>query len=107
MRGDTAVADTQADSSSRLETTSGMVDEQLAAQLVAQARSQGLNLVGEGGLLGKLTKMVLESALEGQMSDHLGYPAGDPAGRNGGNSRNGRRPKTVVTPDRPGRGPGA
>jgi putative transposase len=41
--------------------------------------------------------MVLESALEGQMSDHLGYPAGDPAGRNGENSRNGRRAKTVVT----------
>ncbi len=41
--------------------------------------------------------MVLESALEGQMSDHLGYPCGDPAGRNGGNSRNGRRPKTVLT----------
>jgi putative transposase len=91
------VAHTQVDSSSRLETTWGMVDEQLAAQLVQQARSQGLNLVGEGGLLGKLTKMVLESALEGKMSDHLGYPAGDPAGRNGGNCRNGRRPKTVVT----------
>jgi putative transposase len=74
-----------------------VVDEQLAAQLVAQARSQGLSLVGEGGLLGKLTKLVLESALEGEMSDHLGYPPGGPAGRNGGNSRNGHRPKTVVT----------
>jgi putative transposase len=79
------------------EMTSDMVDEQLAAQLVAQARSQGLNLVGEGGLLQKLTKMVLESALEGEMSDHLGYPCGDPAGRNGENSRNGRRAKTVLT----------
>jgi putative transposase len=97
------VTDTQADSSSP-ETMPDVVDEQLAAQLVAQARSQGLNLVGEGGLLGKLTKMVLENALEGKISDHLGYPAGDPAGRNGGNCRNGHRPKTVLTPDRPGRG---
>lgn len=88
------MVDTQADD--RLETTSA-VDEQLAAQLVAQARSEGLSLVGEGGLLGKLTKMVLESALEGEMSDYLGYESGDPAGRNGGNSRNGRRSKTVLT----------
>ena len=38
------------------------VDEQLAAQLVARASSQGVSLIGEGGLLQKLTKMVLESA---------------------------------------------
>jgi putative transposase len=31
------------------------------------------------------------------MREYLGYPAGDPAGRNGGNSRNGHRPKTVLT----------
>jgi putative transposase len=67
------------------------------AQLVHQARTQGLRLVGEGGLLQKLTKLVLEHALEGEMCDHLGYPAGDPAGRNSGNSRNGHRPKTVLT----------
>jgi putative transposase len=48
-------------------------------------------------VLGKLTKLVLESALEGEMIDHLGYPSGDPAGRNGGNSRNGHRAKTVLT----------
>jgi putative transposase len=88
------VADTTAHSTTA---TTDAVNEQLAAQLVAEARSQGLNLVGEGGLLQKLTKMVLESALEGEISDHLGYPSGDPAGRNGGNSRNGRRSKTVLT----------
>jgi putative transposase len=88
------VADTQTDS---ITATTDAVNEQLAAQLVAQARSQGLSLIGEGGLLGKLTKMVLESALEGEMSDHLGYEPGDPAGRNGGNSRNGHRSKTVLT----------
>jgi hypothetical protein len=40
-------------------------------------------------LLGKLTKMVVEGALEGEMDDHLGYAKHDPAGRDGGNSRKG------------------
>jgi hypothetical protein len=47
--------------------------------------------------LNQVTKVVLESALEGEMDAHLGYVKHDPAGRDGGNSRNGRRPKTVVT----------
>jgi putative transposase len=40
---------------------------------------------------------VVESALEGELDDHLGYAKYDPVGRNGGNSRNGRRGKTVLT----------
>jgi putative transposase len=47
------------------ETSIDAVDEQLAAQLVPQARSQGVRLVGEGGLLQKSTKLVLENVLEG------------------------------------------
>ena len=39
----------------------------------------------------------MESALEGELDDHLGYGKHDPAGRDGGNSRNGRRSKTVLT----------
>ena len=58
------------------------VDEQLAARLVAQARSRGISLVGPDGSLQQLTKLVLEGALEGELTDHLGYPHGDPAGRN-------------------------
>jgi putative transposase len=58
---------------------------------------EGLKLTGEGGLLARLTKVVVESALEGEMDDHLGYDNHDPVGRNGGNSRNGVRPKTLVT----------
>jgi transposase-like protein len=73
------------------------VDEQLVRQLTERARSEGLQLTGEGGLLGRLTKMVVESALEGELDDHLGYGRHDPAGRDGGNSRNGRRGKTVLT----------
>jgi hypothetical protein len=66
-------------------------------KLVEQARSKGLQLTGEGGLLQQLTKTVLESALEGEITDHLGYDKHDPAGKNGGNSRNGTRSKTVLT----------
>ena len=73
------------------------VDEQLIRQLTDRARAQGLQLAGEGGLLSRLTKTVVESALEGELDDHLGYVRHDPAGRDGGNSRNGRRGKTVLT----------
>ena len=72
-------------------------DEQLLRELTERARAGGLQLTGEGGLLGKLTKMVVEGALEGELDDHLGYEKNDPAGRNGGNSRNGHRAKTVLT----------
>jgi transposase-like protein len=72
-------------------------DEQLLRELTERARADGLKLTGEGGLLGKLTKMVIEGALEGELDDHLGYSRHDPAGRDGGNSRNGHRAKTVLT----------
>jgi transposase-like protein len=72
-------------------------DEQVLRELTGRARTGGLKLTGEGGLLGKLTKMVIEGALEGELDDHLGYEKNDPAGRDGGNSRNGRRAKTVLT----------
>ncbi len=73
------------------------VDEALVRQLTARARAEGLRLTGEGGLLARLAKVVVESALEGEMDDHLGYSKHDPAGRNGGNSRNGARSETLVT----------
>ncbi|WP_443055318.1 IS256 family transposase [Streptomyces sp. NBC_00258] len=72
-------------------------EQKLIDQLVEQARSKGLQLTGEGGLLQQLTKKVLESALEGEITDHLGYDKHDPAGKDGGNSRNGTRSKTVLT----------
>src|SRR6201986_5474239 len=72
-------------------------DEQLVRELTERARAGGLKLSGEGGLLGKLTKMVIEGALEGEMDDHLGYEKHDPAGHNSGNSRNGHRSKTLLT----------
>jgi putative transposase len=72
-------------------------DEQVLRELTERARAGGLRLTGEGGLLGKLTKMVVEGALEGELDDHLGYEKHDAAGRDGGNSRNGHRAKTVLT----------
>jgi transposase-like protein len=71
--------------------------QQLARDLVEQARAQGVELVGPGGLLTGLAKTVLETALEAELSEHLGYDKHDPAGRNRGNSCNGTRAKTVLT----------
>jgi putative transposase len=71
--------------------------EDLAVQLVERAQAQGVDLVGPGGLLAGLTKTFLESALDGELTEHLGYEAHDPAGHHSGNSRNGTRAKTVIT----------
>ncbi len=78
--------------------TTDIVDQkELAEQLLEQAKEQNIELVGPDGLLGQLTKNVLETALDAEMSEHLGYEKHDPAGRNSGNSRNGTRAKTVLT----------
>ncbi len=71
--------------------------KELAERLLEQAKEQNIELVGPGGLLGQLTKSVLETALDAEMSEHLGYEKHDPAGHNSGNSRNGTRAKTVLT----------
>ena len=76
---------------------SSIDQEQLARELVERARAEGVELVGPGGLLAGLTKTVLETALDAEMTEHLGYDRHDPAGRDGGNSRNGTRSKTVLT----------
>jgi putative transposase len=52
----------------------------VAAGADRTALGGGLKLTGGGGLLGRLTKMVVEGALEGQLDDHLGYEKNDPAG---------------------------
>jgi len=56
-------------------------DLELVRQLAERVRAEGLSLTGPGGLLGQLTKVVLEGALEGEMDAHLGYAKHDPAGR--------------------------
>jgi putative transposase len=74
----------------------GLVDDELIARLAGKARVQGVNLVGEGGLLQQLTKRVLEAALEGELDAHLGYGKHERDGGEG-NARNGKRAKTVLT----------
>jgi putative transposase len=81
-----------------IESMPAQIDQQqLARELVEKARAEGVELVGPDGLLTGLTKTVLETALDAEMTDHLGYERHDPAGRDGGNSRNGTRAKTVLT----------
>ena len=54
-------------------------------------------MLGEEGLIKQLKKALLERALGAELSDHLGYEKGDPAGRGAGNSRNGHSAKTAST----------
>ncbi len=63
-------------------------------RMLADADAAG---VSAEGLLGQLTKTVLERALGAELDDHLGYVKGDPAGNGSGNSRNGGYAKTVTT----------
>jgi len=69
----------------------------LAQQLVAQAKAAGIDLVGPDGLLTGLTKQVLETALDEELTEHLGYPPGQREAKTGTNERNGTCTKTVLT----------
>jgi putative transposase len=68
-----------------------------AEELVARARAEGVELTGDDGLLTAMIRQVLQTGLEVELTDHLGYEPHDPAGRGSGNSRNGSYSKTVTT----------
>jgi putative transposase len=68
-----------------------------AAELVAQARAEGVELTCDNGLLTGLVRQVLQTGLEVEMTDHLGYERHAAEGRGSGNSRNGLTTKTVTT----------
>ena len=70
---------------------------ELVDGLMAKVAAEGLELLGDNGVLAELTKTILERALDEELTDHLGYERGDPAGRGSGNSRNGTSPKQVLT----------
>ncbi len=74
-----------------------LVDPDMVDQLIAEAREQGVDVAGAGGLFAQLAKTVLERSLAAELSDHLGYEEGDPAGIGSGNSRNGSTPKKLAT----------
>ena len=68
-----------------------------AEQLVERARAEGVELTGDDGLLTAMVRQVLQTGLEVELGDHLGYEPHDPVGRGSGNSRNGTSRKTVTT----------
>ncbi|TKA06409.1 hypothetical protein FCI23_32050 [Actinacidiphila oryziradicis] len=80
------------------ESTEPVLDRALMGELVARAKTDGIQMAGEGGLLAQLTKLVVEGALESELTDHLGRESGERAedGRSG-NYRNEHRSKTVTT----------
>lgn len=73
-------------------------EQAAAAAMVAEARQRGLELTGPGGLLKLFTKNVLETALDEELTEHLGYERNraEP-GRRNANVRNGARAKTVIS----------
>ena len=73
------------------------LDVQLAQELVQRARQEGVSLVGPDGLLAGVTRTVLQTALDAEMTEHLGYAKGDAIEHTAGNHRNGTSPKTVHT----------
>jgi putative transposase len=74
-----------------------MIEAGLLDRLMARVDADGLALTGEGGFLPEMIKAVLERGLQAELTDHLGYEKGDPAGRGSPNSRNGATPKTLHT----------
>jgi putative transposase len=72
-------------------------EQKLAEELVARAREQGVSLTGPDGLLKQLTKTVLETALNQEMTEHLGHEKHGSPEPGSGNVRNGNRSKTVLT----------
>src|SRR5215813_9162777 len=71
-------------------------EEKVAEELVRRAREQGLSLTGPDGLLKQLTKTVLETALNQEMTEHLGHDRHAPAGNERGNVRKRQRRLTGV-----------
>jgi hypothetical protein len=55
--------------------------------LIDKARAESMPLAGRDGLLSRIPKTVLETALSAELDEHLGYVKGDPAGRGNGNQR--------------------
>ena len=66
-----------------------MIQAGLLDRVMSRAESGELALTGEGGFLPEMVRAVLERGLAAELTGHLGYEKGDPAGRGTANSRNG------------------
>ncbi|VEJ58644.1 transposase [Arachnia propionica] len=75
----------------------GKAQREVIAQMVPQAEDAGIALTGPGGLRKALTAQVVETVLDEELNERLGYDEHDPVGRGTGNSRNGTWSKTVIT----------
>ena len=77
------------------EEVKALLPDELIDELLAGARTEQ-EIAGPGGLLGQLTKRLVERAMEVELTDHLGYePHHEPPG-GAGNTRNGSTPKTLI-----------
>ena len=73
-----------------------LLPDELIDELLAGARTEE-EITGSGGLLGQLTKRLVERAMEVELTDHLGFePHQEPPGGSG-NTRNGSIPKGLIT----------
>src|ERR1700681_2214589 len=99
MLGEEGAVMTTLDGVTKKKAAEQSAEQQAAVELVRLAREQGLSLTGPDGLLKQLTKTVIETALNEEITEHLGYEKHDPAGQGAGsgNVRNGTRPKQVLT----------
>ena len=70
------------------------IKKELIQELVQECNSPE-EILGKDGLLKQITKAVVEAALEGELTDHLGYPPHSQTGNNTGNSRNGKGRKVL------------
>lgn len=68
-----------------------------AEALVDRARTDGVALTGDDGLLTQLIRSVLQTSSNVELTEHLGYERHAVEGRNSGNSRNGSYPRTITT----------
>jgi len=78
--------------------TATTITPELLDQLLANYEKPE-DLTGENGLFKQLKKALIERALGAELTEHLGYEKGDPAGRGSGNSRNGTSSKSILTED--------
>src|SRR5437763_15163633 len=97
MLGEKGAVMTTLDDVAKKKQVEQSAEAKAAVELVRLAQEQGLALTGPDGLLKQLTKTVLETALNEEMTEHLGYEKHDPPDTGPGTIRNGTRAQTVLT----------
>ena len=70
------------------------VPEELLSGLLANYKKPE-DLIGENGLLKQLTKLLVERALDAELTEHLGHERNEAVANPAGNTRNGKSRKTL------------